>query len=333
MKTTSRLGVVMAAMVVAAGATVLGVPPPVSPAGAQECDGGTDSDDSGTTVEVDCNGPGDRTGGTPGSPGDPGSSGGGGLDPAAVCAASYPSWADCVDVVSLNGVHPDQICGYVVAPWQDQLEYYEPDAPDNATLLYFVCPRDGVFYTEDTQWSVGAVLPQPPSPEEVAADWWTSVQADLVAPELTSSPAPGDPAIVRVPTFVEVDNWQGEITDEACQVGVCVELVATPTLTFDPGEPEAEVIECDPPGTRFDRDGAPAEDQAAADGACAHAYQFRTGFGSRPDEWPGVVSVEWETSWQGAGESGTFDPIVLSSDLPRQVDEVRGLVTEMEVRG
>jgi hypothetical protein len=150
----------------------------------------------------------------------------------------------------------------------------------------------------------------------------------LAEPEPVTSPAAGVPSVVGVPTFVAVGNWQGTLTESGCRLGVCVTLTATPTLEFDPGEPGAAVVACDPPGTRFDPDGAEPRAQAAAPGACAHAYHHRTGVGGRPAEWGGEVRVGWAVSWASGPTTGTFDTLVLSASVPRDVDEVTSLVTE-----
>ena len=336
--TTPRrwLHVVIAMALATTAATALVALAPASltaPAGAQTCEGDSTTEGGGTTVGVDCEEPGSTSGGgdgsTSGGPGGSGS-GGGSLDAAALCAAHYPGWGDCVTVVNANGVDPRNICGYVVAPDQSMLHYYQPDAPDDAVLMYFVCPRDGTYYTEDTQWApagTGAVV-IPPSPEEVAAGLWVGVQATLLEPALTTSPAIGDPAILHVPTFVQVDNWQGEIVEEGCDTGVCVTLTATPDLTFDPGD-GADAVECAPPGTLFDPGGAPAEQQASAPGACAHAYDRRTGVGNRPEAWEGSVSIAWTVAWTSDGDAGELEGVTLSTALARSVDEVTALVTDI----
>jgi hypothetical protein len=309
---TARLGLLIAACALAAAGA--GVVARARPVDAQACGGTTQSDDSGTNVEVGCNdhqegGPGGQTGGSgPGS----GHAGGGAAD----------------------------VCGYVRHPDQSLLHRYFPDAPDGAVLLYFICPREGVYSSEDTRLGLPDIANGQafltivvPTPEQVAIDIWARVRARLLDPSLVTSPATGRTAVVSVPTFVEVENWQGEISERDCVLGVCVTLTATPTLTFDPGEPGSSTVECAPPGTRYDPDGPPAAAQATVPGACAHAYRHRTGVHSRPDAWPGVVTVEWAVSWESGGASGSFDPVVLSADLPRRVDEITALVTEMRAGG
>ena len=57
----------------------------------------------------------------------------------------------------------------------------------------------------------------------------------MVAPELASDPPVGVSSVVNTPVFVEVTNWQPQITDSECVLGVCVTMTATPTLTLRSG--------------------------------------------------------------------------------------------------
>lgn len=338
-------GLALAAVVAGVVATAAPLPLPalpVAPAAADHCSQHQGGDDSGTSIQVECPETGDNgTGDDGGNGNDRGNnSGGGGIDPAEACAG-YPGWEDCETVVAINGIHPDSICGYVVAPDQSQLEYYHPDAPEGAVLYYNICPREGLYYSEDTQWQEGGPVVVPPSPEEVAEALLAQVRARLLEPELRTYPAADRPAVIGVPTFVEVTNWQGTIHEEGCDTGVCVELTAAPALTFDPGESGAEVVTCEPGGTAFNPSGAEPDEQAAADGACTHAYRLRTlscplpgsttprPVPGRPERWPGEVNVTWTVTWEGAGEAGEFDPIVLSTGLPRAVTEMCTVVTDM----
>jgi hypothetical protein len=336
----NRVRVVTTALATVALATGL-LAGPVGPAAAapsrpdrpgaptQGCETDQNDDGGGTHVGVGC--PGDDDTGDNGGPGDdgPGHDGGPGIDPAEACAG-YPGWGDCETVVAMNGIHPDQMCGYVVAPDQSLLKYYQPDAPDGSVLLYFICPREGNYYTEDTQWAPAGAVVAPPTPAEVAETAWAAVQAELLRPTLDTWPPSNMSSVLNLPSFVSVSNWQGPVPRHACDVGVCVDLLATPSLTFEPGEPDAEghhvTVACEPGGTTFDRYGDEPDDQAGGD-ACAHTFWQRTGVDGRPRRWPGVVSVTWNVHWEGGGDEGDFDPLVLSTALPRAVTEWVSVVT------
>jgi hypothetical protein len=170
------------------------------------------------------------------------------------------------------------------------------------------------------------------SPERLAEDLWVEVQATMKAPTVSADPPVGTASIVTLPVFVEVTNWQPEQRRENCEGGVCVEIVATPTLLFYPGEPDAPPIVCDAPGTRFDPAGAEPEVQAAAPGACAYVYSMRSAVDGRPEEWPAEVRVTWDVQWTsnvpGPEGSGSFDPMSLATAVPRRVNEVQTVVVE-----
>jgi hypothetical protein len=158
-----------------------------------------------------------------------------------------------------------------------------------------------------------------------------SVENRIEAPTLAMDPPEGTPSIVSLPVFVQVTNWQGEFSEQGCDPtgAVCVTMTATPTLTFSPGEPGSAPITCNPPGTRFDPNGADPLVQASAPGACAHVYTERTGVGDRPAAWPAQVTVTWDVGWtSNVGPSGEFDPMELSTSVERQVNEVQTLVVD-----
>jgi hypothetical protein len=133
---------------------------------------------------------------------------------------------------------------------------------------------------------------------------------------------------VGYPSFVSVTNWTGVVTDRECDPTglLCVTVTATPSLRFSPGEPDAPVVECAGPGTRFDPAGDPFE-QVASGEACAHPYRLRTGVSGRPAEWPGEVTVVWALAWSStSGASGSLEPVEKSAAVPRTVNEVQTVV-------
>jgi hypothetical protein len=190
---------------------------------------------------------------------------------------------------------------------------------------------DGNNTGQTMQWVMPGeeVEAAPPSPAEVATTLLAEARARMLAPRVNADPPLDSAAIITLPVFVEVTNWVDAFSVPGCVGPVCVEISATPTLFFNPGEPGSTPIECDPPGTRFDRAGADPAVQAAAPGACAYEYQMRTGTAGRPDAWPGEVIVTWDVSWTsntGAGDS--FPPQSLSTSVPRAVDEVQTVVVD-----
>jgi hypothetical protein len=203
---------------------------------------------------------------------------------------------------------------------------------DDAYLVFEWCNGemsgsvDWVTPTEPGPAPAGAP-PAPPSPSALAAIIRVRLEGNLPEPVAATSPAAGEAAIVNHPSFLAIDNWTGTVTDDECALLLCVTVTATPTLTWSPGEPGAPTITCAGGGTRFDPHGAPSQDQAAAPGACAHAYQSRTGTNGRPDQWPGAATVTWDLTWTSTtGASGSLDPVVRTVDVSRSVDEVQAIV-------
>lgn len=225
-------------------------------------------------------------------------------------------------------------CDWKPSPLGNGMEAYLramfPEAPPDAVFQYNDCSTigPGLVYTQYRWVPPGEATP--PDPEQLAVDFWVDVRAGLPSPEVATDPPDGQPAVIHVPTFVEVTNWEDEISRTRCMLGVCVTIVATPRLTFDPGEPGTTAVECDPPGTRFDPGGPDPDDQAAADGACAHVYEHRTGTAGRPERWPGQVTVTWDATWtSNVGASGSFDPVALSDEVPRAVRELPTVVVDV----
>jgi hypothetical protein len=189
----------------------------------------------------------------------------------------------------------------------------------------------GVRWVDAGPGSPPAAAPAPPPSAAVALMLYARVQTLMEAPRLATNPPGGAPAIVGIPVFVSVENWQGELNDRQCVLGVCVDMTASPSLEFVPGEPEAPVIRCDPPGSQFDAARGDARAQASVPGACAYAYQQRTGVDERPAEWPAEVRVRWAVSWtSNVGVSGTFPELTFSSSAARVVNEVQTVVADGE---
>jgi hypothetical protein len=151
----------------------------------------------------------------------------------------------------------------------------------------------------------------------------------LPAPTVAATPEPGVAAFVGYPSFVSVTNWTGVVRDRECDPtgALCVAVTAMPSLRWSTGEPDAPVVECAGPGTRFDPAGGHPDVQAAAAGACAYPYRLRTGVEGRPDAWPGVVSVVWGLAWSStSGAAGSLPAVEKSAPVPRAVDEVQTVV-------
>ena len=198
----------------------------------------------------------------------------------------------------------------------------------DAVLMYTQC--EGETTGRVWWWTPGEpAAPQPMTPAVLGSIARARLEGSLPEPDVTSSPAAGVAAIVGFPSFVSVDSWTGTVTDEACDPQVpsfCVGVTAVPSLSWTPGEPGAGPVACAGAGTIFDPAAGTPEEQAAVEGACAHAFRLRTGVDGRPPAWPGVVTVTWQLTYTSPGGDGSLDDVVKSAALPRTVDEVQTVV-------
>ena len=217
-----------------------------------------------------------------------------------------------------------------VADPPDSVKAAFPEAPPDAIWQVFICRgsvlADGAIGSRWLPPGGGQPsAPTPPEPGVVATLVFARVKAQMVAPTLGTDPPVGVAAVVNTAVFVEVTNWQSEIVDSDCILGVCVTMTATPALAFDPGDGSG-AIGCVPPGSRYDP-ARPLMEQA--EGACAHVYRQRTAAEGRPGAWPGQVTVTWSVSWtSNVGASGSYDPLSFAASLPRVVEEVSTVVVD-----
>jgi hypothetical protein len=203
-------------------------------------------------------------------------------------------------------------------------------SPDAIPQVY-MCNGAWVGGEENFRWVTAAPAGPTMTADELAQTIYARLEGNLPQPEVESDPALGEPAIISFPTFVQIANWAGTITDQECDPTglLCVTVTATPALSFSPGEPGASTIACASGGTRFVEGGAISSVQAAQPGACAYAYQMRTGTGSRPPEWPGIATVTWGLGWEStSGATGPLPDIVRTADVARQVNEVQTVIEQ-----
>lgn len=226
-----------------------------------------------------------------------------------------------------GGSGDEVVCYWVTIPddlSEDPTIWFDFDLtppPDGVTVVWQSWECSDGSATFAFRWII------PATPSNLAALARGRVLGTLPQPTINSSPPVGTASIVDVPVFVEVTNWTGTVTDSECAGGICVTITATPALTFTPGESSSRPVSCAGAGSRYDRDGPPIEEQAAADGACAYAYRRRTGVEGRPSEWAGSVSVTWTISWTAStGATGTVPAVTRTTQMPRAVREVQAVV-------
>lgn len=237
---------------------------------------------------------------TPGGPAQPTNPGGGSGD-AVTCG-----WQD--------------ISGFDASP--SSLRDFGLTAPPPGVTVVWqtIACSDGSFRYE-FRWVI------PATPANLAAMASGRLEAELPQPVVASDPPAGTASIVRVPVFVEVTNWTGVVSQSECAAGLCVTVTATPTLTFDPGEPGAPARACVGSGSRYVAGSGDPVMQASAAGACAYAYQRRTGVSGRPSAWPATVSVTWVIGWVAStGETGALPSVTRATAVPRPVNEVQTVI-------
>lgn len=219
-----------------------------------------------------------------------------------------------------------------------------PEAPSDAVLQGRDCanatPRDpgGTDFSLGVRWVPAGAAPPPaaapPVPSDVALTLYARVEALMEAPVVATDPPAGTPALVSLPVFLQVTNWQGPLSVDDCVLGVCVALAATPSLEWWSGEPGVALVTCDGPGVRFDLGGPDPAEQAGWPGACTQTYRMRTGSDGRPGLWPGEVTVTWAVSWTSSGgTTGAFPPLSLSTSVPQVVREAQSIVSDHELGG
>lgn len=140
---------------------------------------------------------------------------------------------------------------------------------------------------------------------------------------------------MTIPTFVEVENWSDdwEGSDEECVAApggdLCVELTWGASLWYDPGEPGAGPIDCEPPGNRYDPS-EPGPRAQAGEGTCTYEYQSHTPGAAHE----ATVGVTYEFTWESSsGWAGVFDPMDETASFSRVVDEVQTTVSDIELEG
>ena len=163
--------------------------------------------------------------------------------------------------------------------------------------------------------------------EDVAGDAYERLEGRMPEPVVVTSPPAGTDAVVDVPVFVQVTNWQAELVETGDLLGDGVTVRATPVVVFESGEPGSAPVVCDGPGRAYDPAAGDLWDQAAAPGSCTVTYRQRTGVEGRPTAWSSVVTVRWSIEWSSeSGGRGVFPDVSRPLAIARGVDEVRSVV-------
>jgi hypothetical protein len=198
---------------------------------------------------------------------------------------------------------------------------------DQAVMYLRVCPEDDFGMSEGVVvwFEPGDEPAPPPSATDVMEALWAEVQGLLLAPELQLQPAEPDRSVIHVPTFVAITNPQPATRYTGSAAGIEVWIDVWPTVTLNPGEPDAPAIPCDDDGTTYNPGGP--EPDVQAEGECAYSYQRVSAGG-----WTGDVTITWNVTWDSsvAGEQGSLSTAPSTTTFGRIVDELPVIVTDVD---
>lgn len=214
----------------------------------------------------------------------------------------------------------------VVAPWLKLPGAVENGTPPPGTQVIWQAwcfneASGGGTYGGPYRW----VATQ--TPQTTAAALAQQIEGTMPAPSVATDPPAGTAAVVGVPVFITVTNWQGAIVRHGTLVGVGVTVVATPTVVIDPGDGNASK-QCSGAGKRYEPTAGDLWVQASQSTACTFTYGKRSGVDGRPDKWPSTVTVRWTITWSSTdGGGGAFPTVDRTVAVPRAVREVQTIVT------
>ncbi|MBN1173888.1 MAG: hypothetical protein JXA67_17075 [Micromonosporaceae bacterium] len=243
----------------------------------------------------------DVNAGTPGKPGNDtggqngGSSGNqGGGDSGTQCTyeAAFPS----AEMIAALGGQPTGEGGW----------YFKSCYQDNGMGVSFPGPI----------WIAGA--PPVVSPAVLAQQARSRLRLPSVAIRLNPS---GD-QLVNLPTWLALDqgSWQSQ-SATASVPGVSVTATARPVkAVWSLGEGGS--VTCTGPGTPWKA----GTDPMASSPDCGYTYR-RSSAGSAGAAFSVTVTITWEVTWAGAGQSGTIAGLSTTGTVPVRVAESQAVIT------
>jgi hypothetical protein len=141
----------------------------------------------------------------------------------------------------------------------------------------------------------------------------------LPEPVIASSPRPGLPQLVSVPTWAWLDRaLLAPVSATASVPGESVTAVASATsVTWDFGD--GTTVTCVGAGTPFPAEGDPS----AASPDCGHTYTHSSGSGT----FKITATIHWNVNWSGAGQVGAFAGMATTTSEQVVVEQSQALVT------
>lgn len=180
---------------------------------------------------------------------------------------------------------------------------YRCTGPDGARDGLY---RPPVFIADGQAPPGGAPLP---SPEELARQAYKQLR--LPSPSIAASPE--GPQLVRLPTWLWIEDGWGPVSATASVPGVSVTATASPeSVRWSMGD--GGVRTCNGKGTPYSDE----RDPRSASPDCGYTYRSASGDGG----FRVTATIRWGVSWSGAGQSGTFDGLTTSTSTTFVVEEV-----------
>ncbi|RZU51279.1 hypothetical protein EV385_3089 [Krasilnikovia cinnamomea] len=165
-------------------------------------------------------------------------------------------------------------------------------------------------------WIPGA--PPAVSPEILARQ----ARAKLRLPEVTIWMNPPGDQLVNLPVWLALDKASWKTQSATASVpGVSVTATARPvTAAWSMGEGSTRA--CDGPGTAW----KPGTDPKAASPDCGYVYR-RSSAGAAGGAYTVSVTVTWEVTWAGAGQTGTVPGLSTTGHVQTRVQESQAVIS------
>ncbi|GIJ12618.1 hypothetical protein ACFFMR_29040 [Micromonospora andamanensis] len=205
--------------------------------------------------------------------------------------------------------------------------YYAPTDPSPSTIaaLGGQPAGEGGWYMRicygDSSALGGAVWIAGDPPVVSPAVLARQARARLDLPRVVIRMNPPGDQLVNLPAWLALDrgSW-GSHSATASVPGVSVTATARPVkASWSMGD--GVTVTCEGPGTLW----ASGTDPAKASPDCGHVYR-RSSAGSPGGHYTVTVTITWEVTWAGAGQSGTVPGLTTTGQVQTRVQESQAVV-------